>query len=61
MESHFLSNWNLYKAGDHKSVGRGIPIMVTKKECYLFVVGSTLFRARRGKQGYNSVLPVSSV
>jgi len=33
MESHFLSNWNLYQennTGDHKSVGRGIPIMVTK-------------------------------
>jgi len=27
MESHFLSNWNLYQensSGDHKSVGRGI-------------------------------------
>lgn len=35
--------------------------IVATKECYLFVVGSASFRARRGKQGWYSVLPVCDI
>ena len=60
MESHFLSNWNMYKESANNGWsdrGKGKTWSLLLIGCLQFVTGSLTYRARRNKQGINAFTP----